>query len=82
MAGGLLPSGLAVAGGWTPAFDTATAEALLGARRAWELLPPMPTTRAGAAAAVVNGSLIVAGGGQFQHVAWVQQDVVEALAAN
>ena len=82
VAGGLLPSGLMVAGGWTPALDTPTAEGLLGARTAWQSLPPMPTTRAGAAAAVVNGSLIVAGGGQFLHAAWVQQNVVEALAAD
>lgn len=82
IAGGLLPSGLVVAGGWTPTYDTATAEALLGARTAWQSLPLMPTKRAGAAAAVVNGSLIVAGGGEFQHVSWVPQDAVEALQAD
>jgi hypothetical protein len=82
VAGGLLPAGLAVAGGWTPAFETATAEVLLGARAAWQMLPPMPTKRAGAAAAVVDGSLIVAGGGQFQGAGWIAQDAVEALRAD
>ena len=82
VAGGLLPAGPAVAGGWTPALDTATAEGLLGARGAWLSLPPMPTSRAGAAAAVVNGSLIVAGGGQLRGVSWVSQTAVEALQAN
>lgn len=80
--GGLLPSGLVVAGGWTPSFDTATAEGLLGARTEWQSLPPMPTIRAGAAAAVINGSLIVAGGGQFIDAHWVEQNAVEALKAD
>jgi N-acetylneuraminic acid mutarotase len=81
VAGGLLPFGLVVAGGWTAQYDTATAECLLGPRTAWQSLPPMPTSRAGAAAAVVNGGLIVAGGGQFQHLSWVAQDAVEVLEA-
>jgi N-acetylneuraminic acid mutarotase len=82
VAGGLLPSGPVVAGGWTPQYDTAEAEGLLGARTGWQLMPAMPTHRSGAAAAVVGGSLIVAGGGQFLHAAWVYQDAVEALAAD
>jgi hypothetical protein len=41
----------------------------------------MPTSRAGATSAVVNGSLIVAGGGQY-HAVWEYQNVVEALQAN
>jgi N-acetylneuraminic acid mutarotase len=82
VAGGLLPAGLVVAGGWTANLDTAAAEGLLGAQTMWQSLPPMPTSRAGAAAAVVNGSLIVAGGGQFLQSEWVQQDVVEALEAD
>jgi hypothetical protein len=77
--GGLLSSGLVVAGGWTANLDTPTAECLLGARAAWQFLPSMPTRRAGAAAAVVNGRLIVAGGGQFSGVSWAPQSVVEAL---
>ncbi len=80
VAGGLLPSGLMIAGGWTAALDTATAEGLVGPRAAWQSLPPMPTHRAGAAAAVINGSLIVAGGGQYLGK-WVAQSVVEALVA-
>ncbi len=80
--GGLLPAGLVIAGGWTAALDTATAEGLLGARTAWQSLPPMPTSRAGAAAAVIDGSLIVAGGGQYRGASWVYQDAVEALEAN
>ncbi len=80
VAGGLLPSGLAIAGGWTAAGDTATAEGLVGSRSAWQPLPPMPTSRAGAASAVVNGTLIVAGGAQYQD-RWIAQDVVEGLAA-
>ena len=79
--GGLLPSGLVIAGGWTAQSDTPTAEGLLGARTAWQPMPPMPTSRAGAAAAVVNGSLIVAGGGQYAGI-WAYQDAVEALEAN
>lgn len=82
VAGGLLPAGLAVAGGWTPQYETSTAECLIGARTAWQPLPPMPTSRAGAAAAVINGTLIVAGGAQLVHAVWVYQDVVEALAAD
>jgi hypothetical protein len=78
IAGGLLSYGLVVAGGWTAAGDTPMVEGLLGARTMWQSLPPMPTSRAGAAAAVINGSLIVAGGGQYQGK-WVYQDVVEAL---
>jgi N-acetylneuraminic acid mutarotase len=79
--GGLLPSGLVIAGGWTAQSDTPTAEGLLGARTAWQPMPPMPTSRAGAAAAVVNGSLVVAGGGQYKG-SWVYQDAVEALQAD
>jgi N-acetylneuraminic acid mutarotase len=79
--GGLLPFGLVVAGGWTVQLDTPSVEGLLGARSAWQSLPPMPTSRAGAASAVVNGSLIVAGGGQYQG-AWVYQNAVEVLEAN
>jgi N-acetylneuraminic acid mutarotase len=81
VAGGLLPAGLVVAGGWTANLDTPAAEGLFGARTTWQSLPPMPTSRAGAASAVVNGRLIVAGGGQFKGQ-WVQQDTVEALEAN
>jgi N-acetylneuraminic acid mutarotase len=78
--GGLLPSGPAIAGGWTAASDTATSEGLFGARTDWQSLPPMPTSRAGAAAAVIDGKLIVAGGGQYPGT-WVRQDVVEMLEA-
>jgi N-acetylneuraminic acid mutarotase len=81
VAGGLLPAGLMIAGGWTAASDTATAEGLVGSRAGWQSLPPMPTSRAGAASAVVKGSLIVAGGGQFRGAKWEQQNVVEALVA-
>jgi len=70
-----------VAGGWI-GDDTPTAEGLLGARTAWQPLPPMPTSRTGAAAAVVTGSLIVAGSGQFRGASWVKQDAVEALQAD
>jgi hypothetical protein len=79
--GGLLPFGLVVAGGWTAQLQTPSVEGLLGTRSAWQSLPPMPTSRAGAASAVVNGTLIVAGGGQYQGV-WDYQNVVEALQAN
>jgi len=81
VAGGLLASGLAIAGGWTAALDTATAEGLFGTRAAWQSLPPMPTSRAGAAAAVIDGNLVVAGGGQYRG-SWIYQDVVEALQAD
>jgi hypothetical protein len=79
--GGLLPAGPVVAGGWTAAGDTPTIEGLLGARTAWQSFPPMPTSRAGAASAVIDGSLIVAGGGQYSGH-WVAQTAVEALAAD
>ena len=81
VAGGLLPSGPVVAGGWTSALDTATAEGLFDTRTAWQSLPPMPTSRAGAAAAVIAGTLIVAGGGQYKG-SWIYQNAVEALAAD
>jgi hypothetical protein len=79
--GGLLPFGLVVAGGWTAALHTASVEGLLGTRSAWQSLPPIPTSRAGATSAVVNGALIVAGGGQY-HAFWDYQNAVEALQAN
>jgi len=81
LAGGLLPSGIAVAGGWTAEGDTPTAEGLFGRRTGWQSIPAMPTSRAGAATAVIDGSLIVAGGGQFSGM-WTYQDAVEALTAN
>jgi hypothetical protein len=80
--GGLLPSGLVVAGGWTGASHTDSVEGLLGARSAWQPLPPMQMVRGGAASAVVNGSLIVAGGGEFQGGRWVYLNAVDALEAN
>jgi hypothetical protein len=79
--GGLLAFGPVVAGGWTTELDTAKVEGLPGARTAWQPLPSMPTSRAGAAAAVVNGALIVAGGGQYQGK-WIYQNAVEELAAD
>lgn len=80
--GGLLPVGIVVAGGWTNQQVSGTVEGLLGASSQWQDLPPMPTARSGTASAVVNGSLIIAGGGQFQGASWIAQDAVEALAAD
>jgi N-acetylneuraminic acid mutarotase len=79
--GGRLPFGLVVAGGWTAQLDTASVEGLPGAGSTWQPLPAMPTSRAGAASAVVNGALIVAGGGQYQG-SWVYQNAVEVLEAD
>src|SRR5262249_6524156 len=81
VAGGLLAGSLAIAGGWTSASDSASAEGLFGPRTAWQELPDMPTHRAGAAAAVIGNRLIVAGGGQYDGQ-WHYQTAVEALEAD
>ena len=81
VAGGLLSAGLVVAGGWTVQLDTATVEGLLGARSSWQSLPPMPTSRAGAASAVVNGTSDRRWRRANQGT-WVYQNTVEVLEAN
>jgi serine/threonine-protein kinase PknK len=82
IAGGFLAGAVVIAGGWTAAASTATAEGLFGTSSTWQKLPEMPTHRAGPVAAVLGNRLIVAGGGQYRGGGQFDfQTTVEALEA-